>query len=230
MVCATPAKRFERLQIFDNHSYKELKNIYKNASYNQLVYELFYTLHYGHKHLSELIIKEIKFRPKIQFKNTFKKIANIIEYYEGIAGGSKYGRIQNEIDTAISKDALFIFIEKFNDIDYLLTELNFHENKYTLLLKETLNKLNHSEIFLIYLIYSEKFSEDLFLNFINREDFNLSNSLLSYLSKSENSNPRFFNRLSKINGIELLKKKKLKIKLEDKLITPKSNKVKVNKI
>ena len=33
MVCATPAKRFERLQIFDNHSYKELKNIYKNASY-----------------------------------------------------------------------------------------------------------------------------------------------------------------------------------------------------
>ena len=85
-------------------------------------------------------------------------------------------------------------------------------------------------MFLIYLIYSEKFSEDLFLNFINREDFNLSNSLLSYLSKSENSNPRVFNRLSKINGIELLKKKKLKIKLEDKLITPKSNKVKVNKI
>ena len=80
------------------------------------------------------------------------------------------------------------------------------------------------------MIYSEKFSEDLFLNFINREDFNLSNSLLSYLSKSENSNPRVFNRLSKINGIELLKKKKLKIKLEDKLITPKSNKVKVNKI
>ena len=52
----------------------------------------------------------------------------------------------------------------------------------------------------------------------------------TYLSKSENSNPRVFNRLSKINGIKLLKKKKLKKKLKNKIITPKSNKVKVNKI